>query len=76
MIHKTKCFVCIHVCVICKATNLLYVNHHVHIHVILFRFKRKFGETMHRAKPYSLNSEFCKDLAAEMVSSGVCVNSV
>ena len=26
-----------------------------------------FGEKMHRAKPYALNSEFCRELASEMV---------
>lgn len=33
-----------------------------------FRFKDTFGEKVHAAKPYSLNNEFCKELASEMVS--------
>lgn len=33
------------------------------------RFKDAFGEKVHAAKPYSLNNEFCKELASAMVRS-------
>ena len=54
----------IHVVVIVDTCHLLNVPP-----LPVCRFKRKFGERIHRAKPYALNSEFCKELATAMVSS-------
>ena len=40
----------------------------VTVNLSLCRFKDTFGEKVHAAKPYSLNNEFCKELASAMVS--------